>query len=480
MYSSIITSAITVGFGGSVGLEGPTVSTGSAIGSNLSRLFRLNYKNTILFIGCATSGAMAAIFNAPIAAMIFSLEVLMLDLTLSSLIPLLVASISASLTSYFFMGKDVLFHFNLQESFVLKDIPYFILIGILCGLISLYFTKLHTFTLGLFKKMSNIWLRAVIGGSLLGLLIYLLPPLYGEGYVTVNTLLSGNYVDVIKNSFLEPFAQNPFIIILFFGILTLVKVFATSFTLGAKGVGGIFAPSLFLGSILGFFFAFTLNSFGFDKLSLINFTLVGMAGTLAGILHAPLTAIFLIAELTNGYELILPLMITSALSYITIKTFEPHSLYTSQLAHRGELITHHKDKAVLTLLKLEKVIEKNFVPVSPDDSLRELVKAIKNSSRNIFPVIDKEKNFLGLVPLDNIRNIMFEHELYDTVLVSELMIDPPLVISLEDSMEDVMNKLKDTGLWNLPVVSHGKYLGFVSRANIFNAYRKLLIEFSED
>lgn len=480
MYSSIITSAITVGFGGSVGLEGPAVSTGAAIGSNISRYFRMNYKNTILFIGCAASGAMGAIFNAPLAAIIFSLEVIMLDLTMSSLIPLLIASACASLTSYFFTGRDVLFHFTLKEGYTLKEIPFYLLLGILAGLISLYFTKVHFFIGKQFRKIENIYTKAITAGLLLGVMIYFLPPLYGEGYQTINSLLAGHYTETLRHSIFVSQSADPQTFILFFGLLVLVKVFATSITLHGRGVGGIFAPSLFLGGSLGFLFAYVIRFFKLGNISITNFTLVGMAGTMAAILHAPLTAIFLIAEITSGYGLIIPLMITSAIAYITIKYFEPHSIYTHQLAKQGDLITHHKDKAVLTMLKLEKVIETNFISVKTDETLRDLVKAIKESKRNIFPVVDDENNFLGLIPLDNVRNIMFDYDLYDSVYVKDLLIDPQILINLNDSMEEVMNKFKNTGLWNLPVVEKGKYLGFVSRANIFNAYRKLLVEFSED
>lgn len=480
MYSSIITSALTVGFGGSVGLEGPAIATGSAIGSNISRLLKLNYKTTILFIGCAASGAMGAIFNAPIAALIFSLEVIMLDLTLSSLIPLLIASFCASLTSYFFLGNDVLFHITLKETFLLKDIPFYILLGITAGVVSLYFTKTNLFLSKQIGRIKNNWIKAIICGIILGDLIYSFPALYGEGYDFINTLLAGNFNELLNNSLLSFYTHKAYIIPLLFIMLVLLKSVATTVTLSAGGNGGLFAPSLFTGSMLGFLFAFVVNDNNISTLSVTNFTLAGMAGTIAGIMHAPLTAIFLVAELTGGSQLFIPLMITSAISYITIKSFEPHSIYTLQLAKRGDLITHHKDKTVLTLLKLEKVIEKNFISVKPDERLRDLVVAIKSSARNIFPVVDDDNNFLGLVPLDNIRDIMFDQEMYDKVYIRDLMIDPPTVIALGDQMEEVMNKLKSTGLWNLPVVDKGKYLGFVSRANIFNAYRQLLIEVSED
>jgi len=480
IYSSVISCAFTTGFGGSVGMEAPIVYTGAAIGSNASRAFKLNYRQTTLLLGCGSAAAIAAIFKAPIAGLIFALEVLMLDLTMASILPLLIATVTAAIVSSIFLGEQVEFYFSLKDIFIYKDIPFYILLGILCGLISLYFTHVNYFVERRFKKIKSKRKKVILGGLLLGLLIFLFPPLYGEGYITLKALLSGKSVDILNNSILYNFSGQESILILFLSLTLLFKVLATSITTSSGGIGGVFAPSLFMGGLTGYIFSKLVNLSNITHLSETNFALVGMAGLIAGVIHAPLTAIFLIAEITGGYELFIPLILTASLSYITIKYFEPHSLYTKKLAERGELITHHKDQAVLTLLKVEHVIEKNLISVYPQNNLGDLVKIIARSCRNIFPVIDLENNFLGLVPLDNVREIMFQKELYEKVLVKDIMIYPPEIISLNDSMELVMKKFKDTGLWNLPVVDKGTYIGFVSRANVFNAYRKLLIEFSDE
>ncbi|MFC2114100.1 chloride channel protein [Bacteroidota bacterium] len=484
MFSSIITSAFTVGFGGSVGLEGPTVATGASIGSNIARALHLNYRTRTLLIGCAASGALAAIFKAPIAAIIFAIEVIMLDLTLSSLVPLLLASSMAALTSYFFQGRDVLFHINISDNFLFREVPWFILFGVFTGFVSVYFTRAYIKIGKTFEKVKNSYVKVGIGGIILGTLIFLFPPLYGEGYESINSLLNGDYTFLLETSLFYSFKDSLPIVFGFLLLLIFFKAIATSVTLSSGGIGGIFAPSLFLGSTIGFLFASVVNWLStilpIKSISLSNFTLVGMAGTIAGILHAPLTAIFLIAEITGGYELFVPLMIIAAISYSTIKYFEKHSVYTYQLARRGELLTHHKDKTVLALLEIDKLIETNFLTLEPENKLSDLVKVIKDSVRNIYPVIDKNGSFLGLVPLDNVRKIMFNQDLYDKVYVRELMIQPNASVSSGDNMDIVMAKFKSTGYWNLPVIDEGKYIGFVSRANIFNAYRKLLIEFSED
>jgi CIC family chloride channel protein len=490
MFSSIITSAFTVGFGGSVGLEGPTVATGTSIGSNIARALHLNYRTRTLLIGCAASGAMAAIFKAPIAAIVFAIEVIMLDLTLSSLVPLLLASSVAVLTSYFFLGRDVLFHINLTDEFLYSEIPWFVLFGVFTGLVSVYFTKVYIGIGQRFEKIKNAYVKLSIGGIILGTLIFLFPPLYGEGYESINAMLNGDFTFLLETSLFYSFKDSLPIVFGFLLLLIFFKAIATSVTLSSGGIGGIFAPSLFLGSTIGFLFASVVNwittipwinnLLQYKNISVENFALVGMAGTIAGILHAPLTAIFLIAEITGGYELFVPLMITAAISYSTIKYFNKHSVYTYQLAKRGELLTHHKDKTVLALLNVDELIETNFITIEPDKKLSDLIKIIKESVRNIYPVIDSEGNFLGLVPLDNVRKIMFNQDMYEKVYVREIMIQPNASVSSEDNMDMVMEKFKSTGYWNLPVIDEGKYLGFVSRANIFNAYRKMLIEFSED
>lgn len=480
MYSSIITSAFTVGFGGSVGLEGPSVSTGAAIGSNVGRILHLDFRSRAILMACAASGAIAALFKAPIAAVIFSIEVLMLDLTLSSLIPLLIASSVAVLTSFFFFGRDVLFHPSLKDQFLFHEVPFFFLLGIFTGFFSVHFTRGFHAISRVFEKIRKKSGKIIAGGVVLGILIFVFPPLYGEGYDSINSLLQGNYQMLLNTSLFLPYKNNIWVVIVFIALLVFFKTFATAATLGAGGVGGIFAPSLFLGSTLGFLFALIANSVLKQDISVVNFILVGMSGTIAGVLHAPMTAIFLIAEVASGYDLIIPLMITASLSYLTARSFDKYSIYTSKLAHEGDLLTHHKDKIVLTLLKVPALIETNFIIIKPDDSLRDLVKVIKESVRNIFPVVDSNGYFVGLIPLDNVRKIMFDHEMYDKVFVRDLMIQAEETVSPDDNMDQVMEKFKRTGLWNLPVLESGKYRGFVSRANIFNAYRKMLIQFSED
>ena len=474
LYSSVITSAITVGFGGSAGLEGPTVATTSAIGSNLSRIFRLNYKTKILMIGCAASGALAAIFNAPVAAVVFALEVIMLDLTMGSIIPLLMASASAAITSRLFLGKDVLFHFSLKDATTLSDVPYFILLGITAGLFSIYFTKLYMGIASFFERSDKVYFKAIGGGLFLGLLLFLFPPLYGEGYETINYLVEGDHSNTLSNSLIYQYRDNVYTVLVFLLAVALLKVFATAITFGSGGIGGIFAPTLFVGSIIGFLFSRLVNLFNLGNISESNFTLVSMAGLMAGILHAPLTAIFLIAEITGGYSLFVPLMITASISYLTVKFAVPNSIYTVQLAKRGRLITHHKDESVLTLMKLYREVETDFIPVRPEQNLGELVKVIARSKRNLFPVIDSDEQFLGVVLLNEIRDVMFEKELYETVTVEELMTNAPASISYHDSMKSVVQKFEETNAWNLPVLENGKYMGFVSKSKLFSAYRELL------
>jgi len=480
MFSSIITSAFTVGFGGSAGLEGPTVATGAAIGSNIGRWFRLNYKTKTLLIGCAAAGAMAAIFKAPIAAIIFALEVIMLDLTMASLIPLLLASVSAALTSRFFLGEDVLFHFPVKDVFHMNDLPFFALLGVVAGLISVYFSKVYFYVSASFEKIKNAYLRVIVSGILLGGLIFCLPALYGEGYETINALIEGDYTKVLHNSPFYSLKDNFYIIMGLLIAVMLLKVVATSITFGGGGIAGIFASVLFMGSTTGFIFSKLFNHFKIASLSESNFTLVGMAGLMGGVLYAPLTAIFLIAEITGGYELFIPLMITSALAYLTSKYFIPHSVYTKQLAKRGELITHHKDQAVLTLMKLQSEIEKDFEVIDPDKTLGDLVKVVAKSDRNIYPVVDEDNIFLGMVKLNDIREVMFNQKMYSSTYVRDIMSVPTAYISPEDSMDEVMKKFEKTGAWNLPVVEEDKYVGFVSKSKLFSAYRKLLRDFYEE
>ncbi len=484
MVGSILTAPITVGFGGSVGLEGPTVSTGAAISSNIARLFHMNQSNRNLLIGCAAAGALSSIFKAPIAAIIFAIEVFSLDLTIASLLPLLLASISAIITSYFFFGNDILLPFRIEDGFKIADIPFFIVLGITGGLTSIYFTEVYDRVQKLFDKVGSPIKRLLIGGSLLGILIYLVPPLYGEGFEVINNLIKGHPEKVLENNLFGLDLSNMWYVIALLAGLVVFKIIASALTFGAGGVGGIFAPTLFMGSIMGNCIAKIINQLNLFNIQVSesNFTLVGMAGLMAGVLHAPLTAIFLIAELTGGYELFIPLMITAALSYSITKYVHPHSVYNMELGRKGELITHNKDHAVLTFMDIDKVIEDNFIPLYPEMELGDIVhQAVVKSSRNIFPVIDRTNNeLLGIVLLDDIRPIMFDQTLYKEVRARDVMHPPPETISLErDKMTDIMQKFQDSGAWNLPVLKNGKYHGFISKSKLLTAYRRKLINFTQ-
>ncbi len=481
MFASLIAAPITVGFGGSVGLEGPTVATGAAFSSNLSRLLHVNQATRTLLISCAAAGAMSSIFKAPIAAIIFAVEVFSLDLTLASLVPLLLASISAIITSYFFFGNDILLPFKIIDTFELGHIPYYLLLGIIAAFTSMYFTEMYDRIQGLFDKIKSGIHRLLIGGIAIGILVYFIPPLYGEGFDVINNLVKGNPEMALKNNFLHLDITGPWIMLALLAGLVFFKIIATSLTFGAGGVGGIFAPTLFMGSIMGYTYAKIINLVGLGSLSESNFTLVGMSGLMAGVLHAPLTAIFLIAEVTGGYELFIPLMITAAISYSLTKYFYPHSVYTMELGRKGELITHDKDHAVLTLMDLGSVVEQNFVPVHPEMNLGEIVNsAIVKSNRNIFPVVNPETEELeGILLLDDLRPVMFDQSLYETITARELMQNPPDTIHLEsDKTTDAMKKFQDTGAWNLPVVQNNKYYGFISKSKLLTAYRRKLIDFS--
>ncbi len=478
-FSSIVASAVTVGFGGSVGLEGPTVATGGAIGSNIGRTLHLNSKQISQLVGFACAGAMSAIFKAPITAIVFVLEVIMIEMTMSALVPLLMASVSAALTSYFFLGQDVLYPFEIKEKFIINDVPFYILFGIFAGLVSVYFTRMYVFVEKIFSRIKSWHYKLITGGITLGILIFFLPSLYGEGYEAINSCLNGNYHYLFDNSIFYNYKDSQIVILALILLVILCKIIATSATFGSGGVGGIFAPSLFMGANTGLLFAKAFNYFNLGQLSESNFALVGMAGLISGVIHAPLTAIFLIAEITGGYGLFLPLMIVSTISYITIKIFETNSVYTIQLAARGELITHHKDKSVLIRMQVKKLIETNFNSINPDATLGDLVKVVSDSQRNIYPIVDEDKNFLGIVILDDIRHIMFNPDLYEDTYVRNLMFMPELIVQVNESMEEVAQKFHKSGKYNLPVLEDGKYLGFISRANVFSAYRKLLKEFSD-
>ncbi len=465
MYTSIVASSITIGFGGSVGAEGPIVYTGAAIGSNLGQAFRLSPRVLMILVGCGAAAGIAGIFKAPIAGMLFTLEVLMLDLTTVTVMPLLIASISAASIAYIFTGYEFEFFFVQSEPFITERIPFFIGLGVICGFVSLYFTRIMFMMETFFKKHLGVqWKKSVVGGAILASLVFLFPPLYGEGYGAINSLLNGDPSSIVDGSIFYGDRDDVAFIILYIGFIILMKAFATSATNGAGGVGGTFAPSLYVGCMTGFFFAYLINNLGFGMdLSVKNFALMGMAGVMSGVMHAPLMGIFLTAEMTGGYELFLPLLIVSAISYGTIKIFEPYSIYTMRLARRGELLTHHKDKAVLTLLKMNSVVETDFLTVKPDMNLKQMVDTISRSNRNLFPVVDDEERLIGVVLLDDIRNIMFRPDLYRRMHVSRFMAMPPAKLQIGDSMDHVMKTFDDTGAWNLPVVDGEQYVGFVSK-----------------
>ena len=503
MWSSMIGSTFTVGFGGSVGLESPIVITGSAIGSNIGQLFGMNYKTTTLLLGCGAAGAIGGIFSAPVAAVVFALEVLMLDLTTGSIIPLLISAVTGTAISYMLLGEGVVFYFAVMDPLVLGNLPYYIVLGLFTGVISIYFTKGTRHIEALMERVGKIYFhwdktrkrfvreeitgdkvfifhRLVVGGTLLGLLIFLCPPLFGEGYEGLKMILSGNSADLANGSVFYHLKYNQYWLLAFLCLVLVLKVIAMAVTTGSGGVGGIFAPTLFMGGVSGFILANVVNMVPFISVSDKNFVLAGMAGVMSGVMHAPLTAIFLITEITGGHGLILPLSITAAFSYITSHYFVPHSIYTSRLAKRGELITHDKDKAVLTLLKTNTLIEKDFITVKPDQTLDDLVKIISQSKRNIFPVVDSDSRFMGVVLLDNIRSIIFQPDQYTNICISELITSTPAVIQVSEQMEAVMDKFEKTGAWNLPVVENGKYIGFLSKSKIFSSYRNLLQQFYDN
>lgn len=480
-WSSIVASSITIGFGGSVGAEAPIVLTGSAIGSNLGQFFKMDQRTLMLLVGCGAAGAVGGIFKAPIAGVAFVMEVLLMDLTMTSIVPLLIASVTATAFSYLFMGNEVMFHFDNYAPFTLDRVPYLILLGVVCGLISLYFTRGMNWLEGIFRRLKVPYKKILVGGLMLGVLIFLFPPLYGEGYDTINALLTGECYNLFNQSFLYNYRFDAWAIVLYLSLIVFFKIFASAATNGAGGTGGIFAPSLFVGCITGFVVAEGLNIVGLP-VPHQNFAFAGMAGLMSGVMHAPLTGTFLIAELTGGYDLFMTLMITSVIAYLTIIVFERHSLYAMRLAQKGELLTHHKDRAVLTLMKMDNVIETDLSIVTPETTLGQLVKVISKSHRNLFPVVNpKTQRFMGVVSLDEVRNIMFRPELYDRYTVQELMNMPPARIVVNMPMDKVMDTFENTGAWNLPVVDEeNKYIGFVSKSKIFNTYRKVLVHFSEE
>ena len=476
-WSSLLASALTISFGGSVGAESPIVLTGAAIGSNFGRLFRLEQRNLMLLIGCGVAGALGGIFKAPITGLVFVIEVLLLDLTMASVLPLLVSSVSAAAVAYVLSGKENLFLFIQTDPYYIERIPLMILLGIVCGLISLYFSKTMFYVEGEFKKLKSQRTRYLISAAILSLLIFLFPPLYGEGYDSVNILLDGQYTQLLDGSIFEAFSSSYWVVFAFFLLTVLFKVFASVATNSGGGCGGLFAPTLFVGGLTGFLFSYLVNYFSSMRvfISPKNYILLGMAGLMAGVMHAPLTGVFLIAELSGGYNLFLPLMLVSLTSFATIRIFMPHSIYSLRLAEQGKLLTHQKDTAVLTLMNLENVLEHDFEVVHPEMTLGEMVKVISVSHRNSFPVVNASGILVGIVELDNVRNIMFRPELYERYQVRRIMVAPEVKIQSSMPMTEVMRLFDETKEWKMPVVDdEGRYLGFISKSTIFNNYREVL------
>ena len=476
-WSSLLASALTISFGGSVGAESPIVLTGAAIGSNFGRLFRLEQRNLMLLIGCGVAGALGGIFKAPISGLVFVIEVLLLDLTMASVLPLLVSSVSAAAVAYVLSGKENLFLFIQTDPYYIERIPLMILLGIVCGLISLYFSKTMFRIEGEFRKLKSQRTRYLISAAILSLLIFLFPPLYGEGYDSVNILLDGQYTQLLDGSIFEAFSSSYWVVFAFFLLTVLFKVFASVATNSGGGCGGLFAPTLFVGGLTGFLFSYLVNYFSSMRvfISPKNYILLGMAGLMAGVMHAPLTGVFLIAELSGGYNLFLPLMLVSLTSFATIRIFMPHSIYSLRLAEQGKLLTHQKDTAVLTLMNLENVLEHDFEVVHPEMTLGEMVKVISVSHRNSFPVVNASGILVGIVELDNVRNIMFRPELYERYQVRRIMVTPEVKIQSSMPMTEVMRLFDETKEWKMPVVDdEGRYLGFISKSTIFNNYREVL------
>lgn len=483
-WSSVIASAITIGFGGSVGAEAPIVLTGSAIGSNLGKLFNMDNKTLMLLVGCGAAAAIAGIFKAPIAGLVFTLEVLMIDLTMASLLPILISSVTATCFTYIFTGSDPLFFFHLDSAWPVERVPANILLGIFGGFVSLYFIRTMTACESVFGRIKNRpMLKLLLGAMVLSPLIFLFPSLYGEGYGSINILLNGKteaeWETILHNS---PFYGNSEMLLPYIGMVLLTKVFATSATNGGGGCGGTFAPSLFIGAFAGFFFARVWNIYEIGiYLPEKNFALLGMSAVMAGVMHAPLTGIFLIAEITGGYQMFIPLMIVSICAYLTIIIFESHSIYGMRLARQGKLITHHKDRAVLTLMSLDSVIDKSFTAVSPELNLASLVHAISKSHNNVLPVLDDAGNLLGEIDITKLRHIVFRTELYHHFKVKQLMSQPEATLSVNDTMEIVMKKFDQTDSAMLPVLDNENHLlGYISRAHMYTMYRKMVADLSED
>lgn len=478
-FISLITVPFTVGLGGSAGLEGPTVVSGASATSQIARYFKLDRKTRVLLIGCAAVGAMSSLFKAPMAAIVFAIEVFALDFTLGSLIPLLISSITAILTSYFFSDDDVLFPVRIIGEFNFSELPYYILLGLFCGLASVFFTVFYLNTEKYFKKYNHPLIKIILGGLIIGVIVYFFPPVFGEGADYMNTMLRGQGEDLLNNTIFEEF-KNPYIIIIFLLSIAILKTVATATTLGAGGVGGIFGPALFIGCSIGSSFSKILNTLGF-KVNEVNFTLVAMSGLLAGVLHAPLTAIFLIAEISNGYTLIVPIMMVVVMSFAINRYYIKIPFYKQELAKQGDLTTHDKDSNVLRNINIREVIDTHYVPLRGNQYLGDLVKQVEIHNKNIYPVLDSDDKFIGIININEVRKILFEAQQYGTVLLTEIMTTTPTeIIFSKDDMQSVMKKFEDTDSWTLPVIKENKFYGFISKSKILDLYRIKLRDFDFD
>ncbi|MDC3312910.1 chloride channel protein [Flavobacteriaceae bacterium] len=477
----LITAPLTVGFGGSVGLLSPAIFSASAASSSIGTLLHINRKTQTLLIGCAAAGVIATSFKSPIAAIIFAIEVFSLDLTFASLLPLLIASLTSIITSYFFVGNEILFKFQLTEVYHVRDTLFYICLGVGTGIASVYFSKIYFTIFKFFDRFNNRLKKLIVGGLAIGIMLYFIPSLYGEGFSFINDLLSGNHIAAIGQTSFNYSLDNPWVVIALLLIITVFKSIAMTTTFAAGGTGGIIIPTLVMGSALGNVIAKVINNLGINlSVSEANFTLLGMAGLIAGVLHAPLTAIFLIAEITGSYELFIPLMITVSMSFLITKNSLEHTIYTKELAEKGQLLTHNKDQSILTLMKIDAVIECDFILLNPEMSLGDMLhKGVSKSSRNLFPVVDAKINLVGIVSLDSIRDVMFDQSLHETTSVETFMRNPlDIIIYEKDTMQQVMRKFQNSGAWNLPVLKNGTYHGFVSKSKLLTAYRRELINFT--
>ncbi len=479
LYSSIVGAILTVGFGAPKGLESPNISTGGAIGSEVARFFKLPYRQRILLLGIASAGTIAAIFRAPMTGIAFALEVIMIDLTSLSVIPIVLAAISASLTSYLFWGTNHLYQLQVLPSFHIDQIPFYVLMGLFTGVFALLFSESYIVIRRKYEKTRHKFWVVALTGVAIGLLVFSFPAMFAEGYLALNDAIRGNFEYLTKNDLFIDFSSSELLFLFGFLFIAIAKALATNLTVAVGGVGGFFTPILFAGANIGLFMSHLAQFFGF-KIDHINSSLVAMAGLISGMLHAPLTAVFFIAELTGGFSLLVPLLITSAVAYIFIKIFQDKNFLAVDLAQKKILLTHHADHNVLTMLNISDLIETNFATVHPGDTLGDLVEAVKNSQRDLFPVIDEENNFLGVVSLHRIRKIMFKPELYDKIKVADLMIFPSVFADINEHLEDIAEKIHQTKVYNLVVLDNGKYVGFISRSNFFLRYRELLREFSAD